>query len=302
MDYPKNQMEFEKQFHTEQDCLNYLIKIRWPEGIKCPSCNSIELWSLSRNRYYCQDCHKEFTAISGTIFHKSTKPLGVWFRALWWMVAQKNGVSAKGFQKILGLGSYQTAWTWLHKFRRLMVVPGRDLLNGTVEVDETFVGGKSTGKRGRGASGKSVVIIGVEVLPKGTGRIRMAVIPNANRKSLHGFIKENIEVGSTIITDDWKSYRTIEKYGYNHEIEYKKVKDDDEEVLPNIHQVASLLKRWLLGTHQSYMNTNKLEYYLDEFTFRYNRRKSKSRGLLFYRLMEQAVKHDPVTYKSIINQ
>jgi len=302
MDFPKNQMEFDKRFLTEQNCLDYLIKIRWPNDFICPKCQSVDYWSLSRNRYFCQKCHKEVTPISGTIFHKSTKPLTIWFRALWWMVAQKNGVSAKGLQKILGLGSYQTAWTWLHKFRRLMIIPGREMLKGTVEIDETFVGGKKPGKRGRGAEGKSIVIVGVEIKEKATGRIRLSLIPDASKKSLHGFINNNIEKGTTIITDDWNGYRNIYKKGYQHIVENKKVKDGDEEILPNVHRVASLLKRWLLGTHQSYLNKNKLEYYLDEYTFRYNRRTSNSRGLLFYRLIEQAVVHNPVTFKEIVNQ
>lgn len=302
MDFPKNQIEFDKRFLTEQNCLDYLIKIRWPNDFICPKCQSVDYWSLSRNRYFCQKCHKEVTPISGTIFHKSTKPLTIWFRALWWMVAQKNGVSAKGLQKILGLGSYQTAWTWLHKFRRLMIIPGREMLKGTVEIDETFVGGKKPGKRGRGAEGKSIVIVGVEIKEKATGRIRLSLIPDASKKSLHGFINNNIEKGTTIITDDWNGYRNIYKKGYQHIVENKKVKDGDEEILPNVHRVASLLKRWLLGTHQSYLNKNKLEYYLDEYTFRYNRRTSNSRGLLFYRLIEQAVVHNPVTFKEIVNQ
>lgn len=302
MDFPMNQIEFDKRFHTEQDCLDYLIKIRWPNGFICPKCQSADYWSLSRNRYFCQNCRKEVTPISGTIFHKSTKPLIIWFSALWWMVAQKNGVSAKGLQKILGLGSYQTAWTWLHKFRRLMIIPGREMLKGTVEVDETFVGGKKPGKRGRGAEGKSIVIVGVEIKEKATGRIRLSLIPDAAKKSLHSFIKGNIEKGATIITDDWSGYRNISKAGYRHIVENKKVKDGNEEILPNAHRVSSLLKRWLLGTHQSYLNKNKLEYYLDEYTFRYNRRTSNSRGLLFYRLIEQAVVHNPVMYKEIINQ
>jgi len=158
------------------------------------------------------------------------------------MVAQKNGVSAKGLQKILGLGSYQTAWTWLHKFRRLMIIPGREMLNGTVEVDETFVGGKRSGKRGRGAVGKSIVIIGVEVQEKATGRIRLSLIPDASKKSLHVFIKDNIEKEATIITDDWRGYSNINKAGYNHVIENKKVKEGDEEILPHVHRVASLLR------------------------------------------------------------
>jgi len=295
-------MDFEQRFQTDEDCRDYLAAIRWPNGFECAECQSNSYWGKTRNRFTCCACKAEVTVTSNTIFHNSRHPLTIWFRALWWMVAQKNGVSAKGLQKVLGLGSYQTAWTWLHKFRRLMVVPGRELLRGTVEVDETFVGGKKSGKRGRGAEGKSIVIVGVEIQPKGTGRTRLSLVPDASAKTLHQFIVNNIEKGAIIVTDDWKGYKQISKKGYAHKIQSTKISETDEEVLPNVHRIASLLKRWLLGTHQSYLNKNKLEYYLDEFVFRYNRRKSNSRGLLFYRLIEQAVVHRPVPYKEIVYQ
>jgi len=267
MNYPGNQMEFEAMFKTEQDCINYLVSIRWPHDFECPVCGSIRYWGKNKGRFECRDCHTETTVTNGTIFHKSTKPLLVWFRAIWWMVAQKNGVSAKGLQKILGFGSYQTAWTWLHKFRRLMVLSGRSKLQGAVEVDEVFVGGKKPGKRGRGAEGKSLVAVAVEIAGRKTGRMRLAKIPNASSESLHKFIEGNIEKPSKIITDGWLGYNGLSQIGYEHEIQESKVKDGDEEILPNVHRISSLLKRWLLGTHQSYLNKNKLEYYLDEYVF-----------------------------------
>ena len=295
-------MEFEKMFTTEQDCIDYLVSIRWPHGFECPLCASIRYWKKNKGRFECIDCHTETTITNGTMFHKSTKPLLVWFRAIWWMVAQKNGVSAKGLQKVLGLGSYRTSWTWLHKFRRLMVLNGRTKLQGTIEVDEILIGGKSSGKRGRGAEGKSLVAVAVEVKGRKTGRVRLAKITDASSDSLNGFIENNIEQTSTIITDGWPSYNDLCEMGYDHKIQKAMIKDDDQEVLPYVHRIASLLKRWLLGTHQSYLNKNKLEYYLDEYVFRYNRRTSKSRGLLFLRMIEQAVKATPVSYKEIINQ
>jgi transposase-like protein len=302
MNYPGNQMEFEKMFNTEQDCIDYLTSIRWPHGFVCPVCASIIHWKKTKGRYECIDCHTETSVTNGTIFHKSTKPLLIWFRAIWWIVAQKNGVSAKGLQKVLGLGSYKTSWAWLHKFRRLMVLNGRTRLNGEVEVDEVFLGGKKSGKRGRGAEGKSLIAVAVEVKGKKTGRVRLAKIADASSNSLIGFIEANIEKPSTIITDDWASYNELESKGYIHKTHKATAKDEGQEVLPNVHRIASLLKRWLLGTHQSYLNKNKLEYYLDEYVFRYNRRTSTSRGLLFLRLIEQAVNTAPVSYKEIINQ
>lgn len=301
MDYPGNQMEFEKMFQTEQDCIDYVTSIRWVHGFECPVCCSRRYWKKNKGRYECRDCHTETTVTNGTIFHKSTKPLLLWFRAIWWMVAQKNGVSAKGLQKILGLGSYQTAWTWLHKFRRLMILSGRSKLQGTIEVDEVFIGGKKSGKRGRGAEGKSLVAVAVEIKGKKTGRVRLSKIPNASSKSLNEFIINNIKKSSKVITDGWNGYNDLNQIGYIHEIQNSLVKNGEENILPNVHRIASLLKRWLLGTHQSYLNKNKLEYYLDEYVFRYNRRTSTSRGLLFLRLIEQAVITPPVSYKEIIN-
>ena len=300
MKYPINQIEFERMFKTEQDCIDYLVAIRWSKSFECPLCGSLRSWKKSNGRYECIDCHKETTVTNGTIFHKSTKPLLVWFNAIWWMVAQKNGVSAKGLQTILGLGSYQTAWTWLHKFRRLMILSGRTKLKGTVEVDEVFVGGKVSGKRGRGAEGKSLVVVAVEVIGRKTGRAIMSIISDATSENLLAFVQDNVEKGATIITDGWSSYNDLIKKGYEHEVQKATVNEDEEEVLPGVHRIASLLKRWLLGTHQSYVNKNKLEYYLDEYVFRYNRRTSKSRGLLFLRLIEQCVAAEPISYEDII--
>lgn len=302
MKYPSNQMEFEELFKTEQDCIDYLMVIRWPHGFECPVCASVRSWKKSNGRFECIDCQTETTVTNGTIFHKSTKPLLIWFHAIWWMIAQKNGVSAKGLQKILGLGSYQTAWTWLHKFRRLMILSGRTKLQGIVEVDEVLVGGKTSGKRGRGAEGKSLIVIAIEVKDRKTGRARLSKIPDASSESLIAFIEDNIEPSSTIITDGWPSYNGLNIKGYQHIVQKATAKDEDEEVLPNVHRIASLLKRWLLGTHQSYLNKNKMEYYLDEYNFRYNRRTSKSRGLLFLRLIEQGVKAEPISYEKIVNQ
>jgi transposase-like protein len=299
MKIPENQIEFEKMFTTEEQCLDYLKELRFPKGYSCRKCQHNEYWLNNRGIMVCKSCKNELSITSETIFHRSKLPLVVLFRALWWMVAQKNGVSAVGIQRVLGLGSYRTAWVWLHKFRRLMVFPGRIKLSGKIEVDETLVGGRKAGKRGRGAEGKSLVVIAVEVLEKGTGRVRMSLISDASKKALGKFINENIEIGSNLITDGWKGYTGISKKGYHHEIEDKTKMLDGEEILPNVHRIASLLKRWLLGTHQNYIGEEYLSYYLDEYTFRYNRRKSNSRGLLFQRLIEQGVLHEPVEYKSI---
>jgi transposase-like protein len=219
------------------------------------------------------------------------------------MTSQKSGASALGLQRVLGFGSYETAWSWLHKLRRAMVRPGRDRLKGTVEVDEAFVGGVSSGT-GRDGMGKALVAIAAQEDGNGIGRIRLARVPDASSSSLHGFIQQAIAPGSTVHTDGWAPYQGLEKLGYSHTITRLKGKGKEAavELLPRVHRVASLLKRWLLGTHQGAVGATHLDYYLDEFTFRFNRRRSASRGKLFFRLLEQAVQVGPVTYDTIVGK
>ena len=300
MDYPLDQIAFEKKFATDEECRAYLMAARWPDGFKCPRCGTTSHWRMVRGLVLCGGCRYQCSVTAGTIFHRSKLPLTVIFRALWWIVAQKNGVSALGLQRILGIGSFDTAWTWLHKFRRLMVVPGREKLSGVVEVDETFVGGHKAGKRGRGAQGKVLVAIAVEVRGEATGRVRLAILKNASEKSLKHFVTANVATESSLITDGWSGYANARDWGYQHAIETKKMLLDGEEALPNVHRVAALLKRWLLGTHQGYVGNEQLVYYLDEFVFRHNRRRASSRGLLFQTLIKQGVRSEPVPYSKIV--
>ena len=232
------------------------------------------------------------------MFQDTHKPLRLWFRAIWQITSQKNGASAIAIQQVLGLGSYQTAWTWLHKLRRAMVRPGRDRLRGRVEVDETQIGTESA----KDHSQRVLVVLAVEEDGRGAGRIRMARIPEATRDALHTFVKQAIEPGSVVHTDGLLAYRGLGRLGYEHEISVLQGQEKDAAVklLPRIHLVASLLKRWLMGTHQGAVSTKHLDYYLDEFTFRFNRRTSRSRGKLFYRLLQQAVQVDPAPYKMIV--
>lgn len=284
-------------FTTEQQCIEYLIQVRWKDKFVCANCRHDKYWLLSRRRVGCQKCETKVSVTTGTIFEQSNKPLTLWYRVIWLMIAQKNGISAAGVQKIMGFGSYRTAWTWLHKLRTLTVLPERNKLTGKVEVDETLLGGKKEGKRGRGAEGKLLVAIAIEILELGTGRVRLSIIPDASHESLKAFIVENIETGTEIITDGWLSYNKME--GYKHTVIQSAKQADDEGILPNVHRVASLLKRWLLGTHQNFVIGNRCQKYLDEFAFRYNRRKAISRGLLFQKVIEQAVQHKPVKYSEI---
>jgi transposase-like protein len=219
---------------------------------------------------------------------------------MWYVTSQKNGASALGIQRVLGLGSYQTAWTWLHKLRRAMVRPSRDKLSGWVEVDETYFGGLEEGKTGRGGEDKALIVIAAQADGKAIGRVRMRVIKDASAESLHGFVEDCIEPGSTLHTDGWPGYSGLQKKGYDHEITRLRGNlKDASKLLPRVHRVASLLKRWLLGTHQGAISHQHLVYYLDEFTFRFNRRRSKSRGKLFFRLVEQALATAPEPYRVI---
>ena len=292
-EYPRNLTEFETSFSSEQECRDYLYRLRWPSGFICPRCGGLKAWPVGKMLYECSNCHYQLSVTSGTIFQDTHKPLTVWFRAIWWVTGQKNGASALGLKGILGLGSYRTAWTWLHKLRRAMVRPNRDQLSGIVEVDETFWGAERPGKRGRGSEGKVLVGIAVEDRgDKGIGRIRLGVLPNASVASLKSFVSHRVLPGSTIRSDDWHAYHKLPTVGYQH----ISVKPNE---LKLAHLVAALLKRWLLGTHQGAVSPEHLSYYLDEYTFRFNRRTSNHRGKLFMRLLENAVQIDPVTESKI---
>lgn len=285
--------EFQDRFRTDEACRAYLAQVRWPRGFVCPACGQSEAWAIHRGLQVCRNCRKETSVTAGTIFQDTRKPLRQWFQAMWHVTNQKHGVSALGLQAALGLGSYHTAWTWLHKLRRAMVRPGRDRLAGLIEVDEVFIGGEKSGKPGRGAAGKSLVLVAAqEVGPRKIGRIRLRRIPDASMMTLHEAIAECVEPGATVRTDGWKGYNSLDAIGYDRTIARKNAVVG-EDALALVNLVASLLKRWLLGTHQGAVRPSHLDYYLDEFTFRFNRRTSKSRGLLFHRLVEQAVATPP---------
>jgi len=299
-DYPRTQSEFEHRFSSEEACREYLVKLRWPERFRCPRCLCEDSWFLGNGLFKCVRCKYKISVTAGTIFEGTRKPLTLWFRAIWWIIGQKNGASALGVQRLLGFGSYETAWSWLHKLRRAMVRSGRDRLSGVIEVDETYIGGEKPGKRGRGAEGKALVVIAAQVEDTRIGRIRLNRVPDASGPSLEGAVQKMAQEGSIIRTDGWTGYNNLEDLGYEHEIVYQEADIGDNLLLPRCHKVASLLKRWLLGTHQGGISLDHLEYYLDEYTFRFNRRTSRSRGKLFYRLLQQAVITDPTPYSQLI--
>lgn len=298
-DYPRTLLELETRFSTEAQCRAYLFALRWPEGFVCPQCHGGRVWQMSRGLWLCGDCRHQASVTAGTIFQDTRTPLPLWFRAIWPVTSQKHGATALGVMRVLGLGSYKTAWAWLHKLRRAMVRPGRDGLSGAVEVDEVYVGGEKPGRRGRGAAGKALVLILAQADGARIGRIRLVRVADASAASLTAAVTQSVVPGSQILTDGWSGYVGLAAKGYHHAV-VREQAIVGANLLPRANRVAALLQRWLLGTHQGAVAHAYLGYYLDEFTFRFNRRTARSRGLLFYRLLQQAVQIPPHPYAKLV--
>lgn len=299
--FPETLLELERRFPDEDSCRRYLFALRWPEGFCCPGCQHRHCSPMVRGLWLCRGCEGQISVLAGTVFQDTKLPLRLWFRAMWQMVSQKFGMSALGLQRVLGLGSYRTAWMMLHKLRRAMVRPGRDRLAGEVEVDETYWGGAERGGTaiGRHILRKVLIAIAAQKDGRGIGRVRLARIADFDRASLHGFIRGAVEPGSIVCTDGLNSYRQMK--GYRHKRRVQGGAERAGKLLPRVHRVVSLLKRWMLGTHQGAIGHEHLDDYLNEFVFRFNRRKSASRGKLFYRLAQQAVQVAPVTYDQLVH-
>jgi len=295
-DYPKDFQEFIDRFKTNDDCWEYLFKIRWVNGYTCPKCRNAKYYLNNRKLAECKNCGHQTSVTAGTIFHGSRKSLLLWFHVMWWVAAQKTGVSASNFKDFMGFGSYETAWAWLHKLRRTMIRPGRELLSGEVEVDETFIGGKETGekedgtnKTGRGSSEKSLVVVATECHGKQIGRVRFKCIDSASGNNLVKFIEDNND--SLANKSEYKHVRKpVSGSG-----------QEAHELLPHVHMVDSLLKRWMNGTHQGRISQKHLGFYLDEYAFRFNRKLSTHRGKVFYRLVQQSVITGPAPLKDLMN-
>ena len=305
-DYPGSLGEFRAWFQTDADCRDYLEWLRWPDGFVCPGCGHAGRWSLADGRFMCAECGHRTSATANTIFDRTRTPLTVWFAACWLFATGKDGISALSLKRTLEIGSYQTVWAMLHRLRSVLVRPERDRLVGRVEVDETYIGGREPGLRGGRASGKKVLTaIAVELRePKGLGRCRMAPLMDASSASLHRFVVDHVEPGATIITDGWLGYQGLDQRGYVQDRRSQRAAvargEDPAELLPAVHRVASLIKRWLLGTHQGAVAPAHLPGYLNEFVFRFNRRRSNSRGMLFFRLLELAAAHGPICYRDLV--
>lgn len=301
-DFPTTAVEFDERFGSEEACREYLMRVRWPAGFRCPGCGHARAWPLRRRHLLeCASCGRQVSLTAGTVFHGTRKPLRFWFKAIFLAVAQKTGTSALNLQRQLGFGSYETAWTWMHKIRCAMVRPGRKPLSGTVEVDEAYVGGEERGVRGRETRDKSLVAVAVEVKGDAAGRLRMKQIEDASAPSLEIFVGESVALGSTVQTDGWAGYGDLSRW-YRHRV--RKIRDPRRasRLFPHVHRAISLLKRWILGTYQGSVSRKHLHAYLDEFAFRFNRRRSGRVTLPFERLCAIAVITPPRPYRCIVTQ
>ena len=299
-EFPRDILAFTDRFKTDQDCLRYLTQIRWPQGFVCPSCAGRRAWLTQRGEWFCAHCKRQTSVTAGTVLQKARVPVRAWFLAMWLVCTQKTGLSAAGLQRALGLGSYRTAWLLLQKLRAAMVCLERERLTGLVEVDETYIGGAEEGVRGRQLVSKCVVLVAVELEGERMGRIRLRHVADASGGSLGEFVRNCVEPGSTVHTDGWRGYASLERAGYVHRV--TPTRGDDAVTaaeFPHVHLVTALLKRWLTGKHQGGVGPKHLQGYLDEFVFRFNRRKSKHVGKIFYRLAEQLVLHETMTYEAL---
>jgi hypothetical protein len=306
VDYPRDWPEFLSFFPDERACLSYLERVRWPAGFRCPACASGEAWKTKRGLWACGGCGRQTSVTAGTVLARTRTPLVSWFMSIWQLTNQKHGLSAMGLQRLLGLRSYETAWAHMHKLRRAMVRPGRDQLNEVVEIDESYVGGEESGVDGRQTFAKSLVICAVEVRANQAGneyagRIRMSRIPSASRAPIEQFVLDAVERGTRVRTDGLPSYRSLHGLGYAHDpIIVSRTGLTASMVMPHVHRTFALLKRWLLGTYQGGVQAHQLDYYLDEFSFRYNRRHSRHRGLLFYRLLQEVIATEPIPLHRLV--
>ena len=305
-DLPGDLPSFLERFGTDDKCRAYLFRARWPDGFRCTGCGHERAWAhKARLIYECAACGKQHSLLAGTMFEQTKTGLARWFLAIYLVTSSKGGISAMELKRQMGFGSYQTAWSWLHKIRRAMVRPDREPLALRVEADETYVGGPKPGRPGRGAAGKIKVAGAVEsgrgkARGRRLGRLRLAVVEDVSAASMEGFLDHNVARPTTVATDGWSGYTGLDAAGYRHERHVLRAGPGDAALrLPAIHLVFGLAKRWLLGTHHGAVGKKHLEAYLDEFVFRFNRRTARSISHRFARVIQQAVLTRPTTYRGI---
>ena len=266
--------EFQQHFATNEACAVYLAQSRWPEGFVCPRCGGNASYPLPlRGLFQCKACGYQVSLTAGTVMHRTRVPLIQWFRAAYLMTTLTPGISAAQLQRQLGLGSYRTAWTMLHKLRKATVRPGREKLHGEVEVDDAYVGGKEEDVVGRQVETKTPVVAAVEVRGRASGRLRLRALSDVSAASLYPFVQDVVASGTVVYTDGWRSYAKLGDKGYKHRVRLVKDGQDPSRLLPRVHRAFSNLKSWLQGTHHG-VSPKHLQPYLDEFAFRFNRRRT----------------------------
>jgi transposase-like protein len=297
-DFPRTLAEFQSRFATEEHCRRYLVACRWPDGYRCPRCAHAEAYALdARHLFQCRSCRHQVSVTAGTVLHRTRLPLHLWFAAGYLVTTHTPGFSAVQLQRQLGLARYETAWTMLQKLRRAMLRPERDRLSGTVEVDETYVGGVEEGRRGgRQRDGNKAIVVGaVEVRGRGSGRIRLAVVEDGSAASLGRFVAASVQPGSTLLTDGWQGYAPLRKT-YDHRPSTVGDPKHASQLLPRVHRAFSNLKTWLKGTHHG-VSAKHLPHYVDAFVFRFNRRRTPMAA--FQSLLGLTTQHAPTTYKML---
>lgn len=307
---PTSLVAFSSMFPSDKECIEYLFQIRWPNGFACPRCGFAGGYSAyARKIVECSNpkCRYQCSLTAGTVLHRTKQSIHSWFWAAYLVSTLTPSISAKQFQGQLGIASYETAFCMLHKLRSALVAPGRDRLRGEVEIDEGYVGGKEENCIGRGAIDKQIVVGAVEIVRwndarsgkprKRCGRIRLETIPDVSGATLRKFVVANVAKGTKIITDGWTSYSFVKKAGFKHEVLVGRAKDD---TMPNFHRVISNLKTWLKGTFHGRVEPKHLQAYLNEFTFRFNRRFLK--GKAFNRALGLATELTSPTYDELYDK
>jgi len=290
--FPRTALEFEERFASEDDCRAFWVRARWNGCVTCQACGASKVWPLRGGELYeCAQCSHQTSLTSGTLLAGTRKPFKAWFRAIFEISVHRHGISAKDLQRIMGFGSYKTAWTWLHKLRRALVRPGREPLSAIVQLDEGLVGGKG--------SEKSMVLVGAEP----GGRVRLAHAENNDEETLKRFADTQVAATAAVTTDGLASYnvRSLGQRPHEKTVQTPEQKRESDAV-QHCHWAISNLKRWLLGTHHGAVSGKHLQAYLDEFAFRYNRRKTKGVGRIAARVLENLVTFKPVSMRELIDE
>ena len=284
-EFPKTAQAFEARFKTEEDCRAYLMKARWGGKPACAKCKSTRVWPIRGGvRYECADCRHQTSLTSGTVFEKTRKPLKLWFRAIFEISSRRTGISAMDLMRIMGFGSYETAWTWLHKLRSAMVRSDSEPLGPFVEMDEALVGGK-------GGPHKQLVLTAAEKY----GRVRFAHAENNDAETCKQFADAEVSKNAAVTTDGHAGYnkKSLGKRAHAGVVQTK-AERREADCVQACHFATSQLKRWLMGTHAMAMKPKHLQVYFDEFAFRWNRRKTNGVCRIAARVIESALKKPPL--------